>query len=201
LPPLHGLVHFGLWGTTRTTHTLRCHRAPIQTILPLPGPMFPASTPPMMRRFHLFPPQRWGYMRVHQQNLPCHNMLLILGSCRPHVCSFLESATILRIHRCGSKASFDVSPAVNQPQPVGDPHWTGVTPLAAGMPLVGREPNFNHNHVSGRVGVARRLLANPLYDTSFASCAWRRSRMACARARRESIRSHDVSIFFVPPPT
>jgi hypothetical protein len=65
------------------------------------------------------------------------------------------------------------------------------------MPLVGREPNFDHTHVWGQVGVAPQFLANSLYGTSFVSRAWRRSRMACAGARRESIRGHDVSVFFV----
>jgi hypothetical protein len=58
-------------------------------------------------------------------------MFLILGSRRLHVRSFLESATILRIHLCGFKVFFDVSSAVAQPQLVVDPYWTGVAPLAA----------------------------------------------------------------------
>ena len=39
--------------------------------------------------------------------------------------------------------------------------------------LVGSEPNFNQSHVSGRVGVAFRLLSFPLYDTGFVSREWR----------------------------
>lgn len=35
----------------------------------------------------------------HRLTLLCHRMVLILGSCWPYVCSFLASATILRIHR------------------------------------------------------------------------------------------------------
>jgi hypothetical protein len=73
------------------------------------------------------------------------------------------------------QALYNANSAVSRPQLVGDAYWTGVVPLATysvaatpdvsanafglksplvtWMPLVGREPNFNHTHISGQVGV------------------------------------------------
>src|SRR6266849_28914 len=98
-------------------------------------------------------------------------------------------------------AHYEANSAVAQPQLLGDQYCTGGAPFAAysaattpdvslnarveeflltWMPLVGREPKFNHAHVSGRLGVAFRFPPIHFYhDTGFVSRVWRRRRIGC----------------------
>jgi hypothetical protein len=62
----------------------------------------------------------------------------------PAPCMFLSrTATILLIHQCGSKASFDERSAVTQPQLLGGEYWTGAIPNATD--LVAATPDVSAN--------------------------------------------------------